>query len=51
MIDRKEEELIAQYASEKFNSDYVFIIDYPFAARPFYHMLDDNGLTKILIFV
>ncbi|MGI6392207.1 MAG: aspartate--tRNA(Asn) ligase [Candidatus Izemoplasmatales bacterium] len=45
-FDRKEEELIGQYASEKFHSDYVFIIDYPFAARPFYHMLDDNGLTK-----
>lgn len=24
----------------------MFIIDYPFEARPFYHMLDENGVTK-----
>ncbi len=45
-FDRREEELIGIYARKHFKSDYVFVIDYPFAARPFYHMLDDNGLTK-----
>lgn len=45
-FDRKEEELIGLYAKKKLNSNFVFIIDYPFEARPFYHMLDDNGLTK-----
>jgi aspartyl-tRNA synthetase len=45
-FDRKEEELICLYARKKLNSDFVFIIDYPFEARPFYHMLDDRGLTK-----
>ena len=45
-FDRKEEELICLYARKKLNSDFVFIIDYPFEARPFYHMLDDSGLTK-----
>lgn len=45
-FDRKEEELIGLYAKKKLNSDFVFIIDYPFEARPFYHMLDEFGLTK-----
>jgi aspartyl-tRNA synthetase len=45
-FDRKEEELICLYARKKLNSDFVFIIDYPFEARPFYHMLDERGLTK-----
>jgi len=45
-FDRKEEELIGLYARKKLHSDFVFVIDYPFEARPFYHMLDENGLTK-----
>lgn len=46
-FDRKEEELIGLYARKKLNSDFVFVIDYPFAARPFYHMIDEvSGLTK-----
>ena len=46
-FDRKEEELICMYAKKHLNSEFVFIIDYPFAARPFYHMLDETtGLTK-----
>jgi aspartyl-tRNA synthetase len=45
-FDRKEEELICLYARKKLNADFVFIIDYPFEARPFYHMLDERGLTK-----
>ncbi len=47
-FDRKEEELIGMYAKKKLNSDFVFIIDYPFEARPFYHMLDERGLMKSL---
>ncbi|XFA99574.1 aspartate--tRNA(Asn) ligase [Candidatus Izemoplasma sp. B36] len=45
-FDRREEELICLYARKKLNSDFVFVIDYPFEARPFYHMLDERGLTK-----
>ncbi len=45
-IDRKEEELIGMYVKKTFACDFVFITEYPFAARPFYHMLDENGLTK-----
>ncbi|MCK7487221.1 MAG: hypothetical protein MZU97_18210 [Bacillus subtilis] len=48
-FDRREEELICMYVKKQFKSDFVFIIDYPFAARPFYHMLDETtGLTKIV---
>jgi nondiscriminating aspartyl-tRNA synthetase len=45
-LDRKDEELISKYVKEKYNSDFVFITDYPFEARPFYHMIDENGLTR-----
>lgn len=46
-FDRKEEELIGLYVKKNFKSDFVFIIDYPFQARPFYHMLDsETKLTK-----
>ncbi len=46
-FDRREEELIGLYAKKKLDSDFVFVIDYPFEARPFYHMLDEKtGLTK-----
>lgn len=46
-FDRREEELICMYAKKHYGSDFVFIIDYPFVARPFYHMLDEKtGLTK-----
>ncbi|MBN2696511.1 MAG: aspartate--tRNA(Asn) ligase [Bacilli bacterium] len=46
-FDRREEELICIYAKKHYGSDYVFVIDYPFEARPFYHMLDEKtNLTK-----
>jgi len=46
-FDRREEELICLYAKKNIDSDFVFIIDYPFEARPFYHMLDEETkLTK-----
>ena len=46
-FDRREEELICLYAKKEFGSDFVFVTDYPFEARPFYHMLDDETkLTK-----
>ncbi|MFW5794200.1 MAG: aspartate--tRNA(Asn) ligase [Bacillota bacterium] len=46
-FDRREEELICLYSRKKLNSDFVFVTDYPFEARPFYHMIDDETkLTK-----
>lgn len=44
-LERKEEELICKWAKEKHNSDFIFITKYPFSARPFYHMLDENGMS------
>jgi nondiscriminating aspartyl-tRNA synthetase len=45
-FERKEEELMWKYAKEEYNSDFVFITKYPYAGRPFYHMLDEEGLTN-----
>lgn len=46
-FDRREEELICIYAKKEFGAEFVFVTDYPFEARPFYHMLDEESkLTK-----
>lgn len=45
-FERKEEMLLCKYAKEKYNSDFIFVTKFPFSARPFYHMLDENGLTE-----
>ena len=45
-LERREEKLLCQYAKEKYKSDFIFITKFPFAARPFYHMLDEDGLTE-----
>lgn len=45
-LERHEEKLLCQYAKEKYRSDFIFITKFPFAARPFYHMLDEDGLTE-----
>ncbi len=45
-FERKEEMLLCKYVKEKYNSDFVFVTKFPFSARPFYHMLDEEGLTE-----
>lgn len=45
-LERHEEKLLCQYAKEKYKSDFIFITKFPFASRPFYHMLDEEGLTE-----
>lgn len=45
-FERKEETLLCKYAKDKFKSDFIFVTKFPFEARPFYHMLDENGLTE-----
>ncbi len=46
-IDPEGEKLICEYVKANFNSDFVYIIDYPAEFRPFYHMRDpQTGLTK-----
>lgn len=45
-LEREEEKLLCEYAKQKYGSDFIFVTKYPFSARPFYHMLDDDGMTE-----
>lgn len=47
-IDPGGERTIAQYIKEKYDHDFVYIIDWPISVRPFYHMrhADQPELTK-----
>ena len=47
-LDPDGEKLICQYVKEKYNSDFVFIVDFPAKARAFYSMKHDDNpeLTK-----
>lgn len=44
-FERKEENLLCKYAKEEFGTEFIFVTEFPFAARPFYHMLNENGKT------
>ncbi|MEM4426215.1 MAG: aspartate--tRNA(Asn) ligase [Acidilobaceae archaeon] len=41
-LDSEAEKLLGQYAKEKYNSDFVFIIEYPWRVRPFYTMRKED---------
>ena len=45
-LDRQEEELMCKYSKEVYNSDFVFITNFPYSARSFYVMKDGNGVTQ-----
>ena len=45
-FERHEEELMCKYAKEKYNSDFIFIKNFPYEARSFYVMKDENGGTQ-----
>lgn len=45
-FEREEEKLLCEYAKKTYGSDFIFVTKFPFAARPFYHMLDEEGLTN-----
>ena len=47
-LDPESERLICEYTKKKYNSDFVFVTDYPISARPFYHMCyeDNPNITK-----
>ena len=50
-LDRTEEELIGKYVKKKYNSDFVFITNYPYSARSFYVMKDkDKTKTYDLLY-
>lgn len=44
-FERKEEMLLCKYAKENFGTEFIFVTEFPFAARPFYHMLNEEGKT------
>lgn len=45
-LDNQEEKLISQYVKEKYNCDFVFVTNFPYSARSFYVMKDENGVTQ-----
>ncbi len=45
-LDRHEEELICKYAKKEYKSDFVFVTNFPYSARSFYVMKDENGVTQ-----
>lgn len=47
-LDAEAERIIGRYAKEKWNSDFVFVDQYPWKVRPFYTMKDEQNpvLTK-----
>ena len=47
-IDPGGERLLSEYISREYGHEFVFVIDYPFSLRPFYHMRHDDNpeLTK-----
>lgn len=47
-LDPEGERILAKHVMDKFGHEFVFVIDYPITARPFYHMRQEtnNQLTK-----
>lgn len=45
-FERKEEELMCEYSKKKYNSDFIYITNYPYSARSFYVMKDEDGVTQ-----
>jgi nondiscriminating aspartyl-tRNA synthetase len=47
-LDSEAETMLGKYVQEKYNCDFVFITEFPWDVRPFYHMKPENkpGLTR-----
>ncbi len=45
-FERREEELLCEYALEQYNSDFMFVTKFPKSARPFYHNIDEFGFSN-----
>lgn len=47
-LSPEEERMISLYVKEKYDSEFLFLTDYPATARPFYHMVktSDKKITK-----
>ncbi len=42
-LDAEGEKMLGEYVKEKYNSDFVFALNYPWVKRPFYHMRPDGN--------
>lgn len=45
-LDSKEEHYISDYVKKKYNTDFVFVTNYPYENRSFYVMKDEDGVTQ-----
>ncbi|MCW8966793.1 MAG: aspartate--tRNA(Asn) ligase [Candidatus Pacearchaeota archaeon] len=45
-LDAESEKIIGKYIKDKYNEDFVFVTEYPFDVRPFYHMKQKDTKTK-----
>ncbi|MFT4282849.1 MAG: aspartate--tRNA(Asn) ligase [Candidatus Woesearchaeota archaeon] len=45
-LDPQGERMLYEYIKEKHGHDFVFVTEYPYSIRPFYHMKKEGGLTK-----
>ncbi len=46
-LDAEGEKIIGDYVKKKYSSDFVFMLEYPWKKRPFYHMRPENKkITK-----
>ncbi len=45
-MNAEAEKLTYKLALEKYNSEFMFIVDYAATKRPFYHMRDENGVLQ-----
>ena len=45
-MNAEAEKLTFRIAQEKFNSEFMFVVDYAATKRPFYHMRDENGVLQ-----
>jgi aspartyl-tRNA synthetase len=49
-LDPTAEKLLGKYFKEKYDSDFVFVTEFPTSIRPFYHMYKEGDPTKTLSF-
>ena len=45
-LDAEAEGFLGNFVLKKYNSDFVFVINYPWSIRPFYHVKGKNNTTK-----
>ena len=45
-LDSEGEKLLGAYVKEKYNSEFVFVTEFPWEVRPFYHMMSSKNTTK-----